>query len=356
MTEYFLSNFGAATPIGFGEKTVTTMALAGVARLMRHPYFLDKDHEPVPVSYVDYLDDTIPAVERMAILTSAALIQTLDPIVSPPWDIPVILAIPPSRPGLPCQGMPYAYQERFLKWTRAILSEKCGEKAREKFGEKAQILAIETVEEEQAASILALVKGMEKLDSGQTDLVIVGGADSWFEYETLEWLENERLLQTSANPHGFIPGEGAGTFALTRAAGLQKYGLVPVCTVAGTGTAVEKDPSFTKGQALAEAVTKAVSGASPPERISVIYSDMNGERFRTDDLGYSASRLSPLLAEGAEPRTLSDLIGDTGAATGMLLIGQAAFDARTENEPRALVWTASKSGLRGAVLIMPVCD
>jgi 3-oxoacyl-[acyl-carrier-protein] synthase-1 len=275
----------------------------------------------------------------MAILASEALTQSAEGIFGLPGRIPVVLGIPPSRPGLPEKGMPFTYQERFLRWTRARLNG------------LADVLDIETVEEEQTASVLALREAMRKLDTGETDICIVGGADSWFSVETLDYLEDEGRLQTSYRPHGFVPGEGAGTFVLTREKGLKKYALSPVCAIGGIGTAMEPAPSFTRGKALSDSVTQALSNLDPSVKPAILFCDMNGERYRVDDLGYSVRSIVPRVKDGVSPETLTDLFGDAGAATGMFLINQAAFASRVDNEPHALVWMSSRSGMRAAILL-----
>jgi 3-oxoacyl-[acyl-carrier-protein] synthase-1 len=108
------------------------------------------------------------------------------------------------------------------------------------------------------------------------------------------------------------------------------------------------------GEGLTQAVMRATQSLSPPrEIITDLYGDINGERHRTDDWGFTLLRASSLFQDGSAYYTAVSQCGDLGAATGAFgcALAVQAWQRRYAKGPRALVWAGSWSGLRAAALL-----
>jgi len=85
----------------------------------------------------------------------------------------------------------------------------------------------------------------------------------------------------------------------------------------------------------------------------IIVCDLNGEPARMKEWGYTMVRLGAKL--GAEPIVIhpADCLGDLGAASGPVHVGLSILflERHYAGHPSALVWSASDSGERMAVLI-----
>ncbi len=50
----------------------------------------------------------------------------------------------------------------------------------------------------------------EQIQQGAFEACLVGGVDSYFHPDTMEWLDANRQLAGAVSRSGFVPGEGAG--------------------------------------------------------------------------------------------------------------------------------------------------
>lgn len=81
--------------------------------------------------------------------------------------------------------------------------------------------------------------------------------------------------------------------------------------------------------------------------------DINGERYRGEEWGFVCLRLSQYFDDPTAYDSPADCWGDMGAASGPLFIMLAcqAIARGYAKGPRALLWTSSEGGLRGAAVI-----
>ena len=91
----------------------------------------------------------------------------------------------------------------------------------------------------------------------------------------------------------------------------------------------------------------------PDERIDDLYCDINGERHRTDEWGFTALRHHAAIRDGSDYVTAAGAWGDVGAASGVLscVLAIRAWERRYAHGPRALIWASSPAGLRGVVIL-----
>ena len=60
---------------------------------------------------------------------------------------------------------------------------------------------------------------------------LVGGMESYFHPDTMEWLDANRQLAGSVSRSGFVPGEGAGFCLLMAEQVMARLGLKPLARV-----------------------------------------------------------------------------------------------------------------------------
>lgn len=61
-----------------------------------------------------------------------------------------------------------------------------------------------------ADGVVGMQAGADLIASGEADLVLIGGIDSYLNADTLEWLDETEQLHSENNIYGFCPGEVAG--------------------------------------------------------------------------------------------------------------------------------------------------
>ena len=189
------------------------------------------------------------------------------------------------------------------------------------------------------------------------DVFLVIGADSYHHAETFVWMERHRRFAQPGIRNGFTPGEGVGCLVLVSTALRRRLRLSPLATVCGTGTAREQhlrdSDTGSFGVGLAQAIQALLPGdAAVQETLDDVYSDINGERYRSEEWGFVTLRV-PSVARVSGYKAPSDCWGDVGAASGALgaILALRAFARGYARGPRALVVAGSDSGLRGAMLL-----
>ncbi len=188
-------------------------------------------------------------------------------------------------------------------------------------------------------------------------LYVVIGLDSYIDLATFDWLEtNGRFAQ----PHvrtGFVPGEGAGALVVASAVTRKALRWPNLGTIAGVATAREtllrdsETGSF--GRGLTEAVERATQGIRSAGRAADdVYSDINGERYRSEEWGFLAMRAHAVIRR-LEYQSLAHCWGEVGAASGVLstIAGACSLQRGYAAGPTVLVTCGSDGGLRGAMVI-----
>lgn len=312
---------------------------AGIVRFEEHPYLIDKMGAPMVTSMASYLPDTCEGLNRYVALATPAMEEALAPLRAQPSissRFPLLLGLPPRRPGLP-QGF----------------AEQLGKRlARAEF-----FTRVEQIETGHAAGLTALHQAIQLLSAEVCEFCLVGGVESYLVPETLEWLDSCSQLKSEANRWGFIPGEGAGFCLLASSAALSRYRLEPLAFVRAVGTATEanriKTDTVCRGEGLTRAMRGALEGLAPEARLQQIICDMNGERYRADEYAFAALRLGTHLIDPSEAWAPARSWGDVGAASGPLFIVLAIASSlrRYSPGPLCLVWAGSEGGERGAGLL-----
>ena len=255
--------------------------------------------------------------------------------------IPLILGLPPTRPGRP-----------------ANLDTEMAERCKTELGGGAILSAVRTIPSGHAAGLAALEQAWRLIRSGEIDACLVGGVDSYDDADTLEWLDELEQLHSKTNKWGFIPGQAAGFVLLSSHQFAQKHKLPNLGEVLEVALAREnnliKTDAVCIGEGLSAAVRQVLEAMSSEEKpIHQTLCDLNGERYRAAEFGYTLTRTGNRFADAGEYTAPADCWGDVGAASVPLFIGLAAAAGQKGYAagPNTLIWASSESGERAAAII-----
>ena len=204
-----------------------------------------------------------------------------------------------------------------------------------------------------AGALSAIERVLQESARRPDTLFLVIGADSYNHTDTFMWLESRLQFAQPGVRGGFFPGEGVGCLALASARLRNTLGLACLASLSGAGTAQETllrdSDTGSFGVGLAEAVLGAAAGLRlPQEAADTVFTDINGERYRSEEFGFMAMRAYATM-KTLSYEAPSDLWGDVGAAFPCLagVLASESFAHGYAVGPRALVMAGSESGLRG---------
>lgn len=193
---------------------------------------------------------------------------------------------------------------------------------------------------------------MKYLDQGH-DYILVGGVDSYREYELLLKLSRQDRILAEDVKDGFVPGEAACFLLLTGKVELAKQFNGVRLFLTTPGLAHEKghfgsEAPYT-GDGLAQAFDTALKNHGG-QNVSCVYSSMNGEHFWAKEYGVAMLRNKQAMKEDVKHEHPIDCFGDLGAATGAVLISLAGLTLAREGKPHtSLIYCSSDTFQRGAI-------
>ena len=210
-----------------------------------------------------------------------------------------------------------------------------------------------------AGGLALMGDALREIHSGAIEACVVGGLESYFAAaETMEWLDLTRRLASSRSRSSFVPGEAACFCLLASDRQCRRWGLPALGTVLSAGIAREparvRDGEVCTGTGLTLAVDEALRRLDgPARRVDAIVCDVNGERYRGDEWGYTCLRLGQWFDDPTAYWSPADCWGDVGAASGPLFAMLACQAAQRGYAPgsRFLLWCSSDNGLRAAVVL-----
>jgi 3-oxoacyl-[acyl-carrier-protein] synthase-1 len=339
----------ARTPLGLALAGSAAAVRARISRIAEHPFMVDAQGEPVRGAIDALLPPQLQGGERLLALAAAALddlLQGLPQELTGRSALPVLLAVPQHRPGFSADD-----EARLL----AQLAQRYASGA-------ARPLALRVPERGHAGALYGIGLACEWISAGKMDLCLVGGVDSYFQADTIDWLIEEDQLAMANRRTGFHPGEGAGFVLLAGERWLQSQpALRAAALVRGHQSALEtaliKTDAVNQAKAMTQAIQGAARGLRDGEAVDQTWCDLNGERYRTDEWSYVLLRSPQVFRQrhGQPTRytTTADLWGDAGAASGALMAGLALRSwARGYAEgPFSLAFGGSEGGLRSAVVL-----
>ncbi len=344
MTEPAIVATGARTPLGLRSAPSASAYRAAVGAARDHPFMIDRTGYPMLGALDRALDPHLTGSERLIALASSALREACAPLLveaASGLRVPLYLGLPEIRPGfssLDAQQM----QARIAaaKDLATVISN------------------VEIRTEGHASGLCAMGVAVAHLQRGAFEACLVGGVDSYFHPDTMEWLDANRQLLGSDARSAFVPGEGAG-FCLVMTERLRgRLGLPALAHIVACGQGRETKLIKTSDVCVGEGLTSAVHQAAATldrssERVNCVICDINGERYRGEEWGFVCLRLSHYFDDPSAYWSPADCWGDMGAASGPLFAMLACQAAARgyDKGPRALLWASSESGLRAAALL-----
>lgn len=334
---------GARTPLGRCAAPSAAAVRASVNAAGLHPFFIDQAGDRMPAACDSEIEPTVVGPARFLALAEPALREAcawIDRAGGRELAMPLFLSLPEHRPG-------------FADQDAAAIS----------FGLQAlhdlpvRLTDVRTATGGHAEGLVAMASALHQMERGAIEACLVGGIDSYFHPDTMEWLDDQRQLVGSVSRSAFVPGEAAGFCLLVSETAAFRSGLTgPRVRAAAIGSEAKtiKTPQTCLGEGLTQTVTDAVRGVrAPDEQIDKVICDINGERYRGEEWGFVSLRLAHYFVDPTSYTSPADCWGDVGAASGplfVMLACQAAARGYAKG-PLTLVWASSESGLRAATLL-----
>ena len=209
-----------------------------------------------------------------------------------------------------------------------------------------------------AAGAMAVHAAWQAIRTGAAEFALAGGADSYTEPETLEWLEANDQVHSAGfqnNGYGFVPGEAAAFIMLGSASAAERCGLDPGLELVAAQTAREtnliKTDTVCTGEGLTALFRSLAAALQRSIKVDHLYCDLNGEPYRADEFGFAIVRAGSLFKDPSAFTAPADCWGDVGAASGPLYLVLADAAARKSYAPRTHGRSVRELRVRGAMRI-----
>lgn len=209
-----------------------------------------------------------------------------------------------------------------------------------------------------AAGLLAMKQARHLLLNESSRFCLAGGVDSYLTPDSLEWMDQQGILKSTANRNGFPPGEAAGFCLLTTGATALALRLPVLGSLETLGAAREESPIRTEticvGRGLSQAFQQVIAPLRiPEERIDDSICDLNGEPYRSEEFAFTVLRTQTAFVDATRFATPADCWGDVGAASGPLFANLAVTAALRgyAKGPRTLLWASSENGDRATAVV-----
>jgi 3-oxoacyl-[acyl-carrier-protein] synthase-1 len=339
--EVYLCAVGARTPVGLHSASSAAAVRAGISAITLHPVFVDKTGSPVQLANDALLEPHVALGERLAQLLVGALAELT---AQAEWSrnaqpLPCWIGMAEPRPGVTTEAV-----------------HTCAQAAADALGTAKE--SIHRIHRGHASGLIAIQGVAQQIAVGQIDLGIAAGVDSYHDADTLDWLDQGGQLMSDSNRNGFPPGEAAGACLLASGDAVRRHRLPVLARVAAACTAVEPHPLRSLRLCIGEGLTAAVAGATerlrlPQDAITATYCDINGERYRSEELTYTLLRTQGAFVDAHDYLCPANCWGDVGAASGPLFASLAIASLLRGYAKGAwpLLWAGGEGGHRSAVVL-----
>lgn len=189
----------------------------------------------------------------------------------------------------------------------------------------------------------------KKLNDGTIKYAIIGGVESCLFPGWLEELDEDYRIKSERNIDGYTPGEAAAFLLLEQANNTQAENR-NLCLIDRIASEKNLDTSIPKGSVLVELIRKILKDTTKPP---VIFCDLNGESKRMQEWGYVKTTLGDKLGNPVLIEHPANIIGDTGAASGAVLIIMSIYflQKKYEKQGAAIIFTASDNDERSVIFL-----
>lgn len=339
----YLISTGARTPLGLHSAAAAAAVRAAISSCAEHPFMIDQAGDPMAASMDALLEPDTPCKQRMMAMAQTALQEACLPLAENQaiTELPLLFGLPEPRPG---------FNEEDAKWIGYQLSHNTELPV--------NISHHRAFMSGHSAALSVLDQARNEMAQGDYQACLIGGVESYFHPDTMEWLDKNRQLHGSVSRSGFVPGEGAGFCLIMTPSAAQQAGLKPLALITQTATAWEtkliKTQDINLGEGLTQSVRNTVAHLNPQQqRVNSIYCDINGERYRGEEWGFTCLKLAQYFDDPTGYWSPADCWGDMGAASGALFMTLATQAAQRGYAAGAqsLLWAGSENGLRASALL-----
>jgi 3-oxoacyl-[acyl-carrier-protein] synthase-1 len=347
----FIASVGARTAIGQTAVETGFLLRTGLPALAAAP-LVDAEGEPITMGFDPTLDPYLVGEDRAAALAAPALAEALAPLGDlSALTIKLIL----------CVDQPLVPRARGEATPGARLAALVHARARE----LAPGIPIEVVARGAAGAAFALPAAIEALNARRLDAVVIGGAHTDYDPDTIHTLDAARRIFTPENLDSLVPGEAAAFVVLLREDVARRLDLRPPARITGIGTGVAANTAPAQGGAIrapgafeATALTAAVRAAGEELvesqlRLGWTLTDLTFEVRRVHEWQAAVTRAGSLFGEPHQVDSPAQRIGHLGAAALPLHLTLAAEGWRRGFAPSgiALALAGSEGGERGAIVL-----
>ena len=216
---------------------------------------------------------------------------------------------------------------------------------------------VEAVGDHGSAALLAAERAARRLLAGEIELALIVGFDVRTDEKAVAKAAADGRAIGPGRSWGYVPGEAAAAVLLASERGLQRLAVPSQSTLVAVSSATEPNPPDAAvpcvGRGVTEAVRKVLAALPVDGRIACVLCDLNGERARTDEWGFTLPRVVRQLSDPGAFVAPASAWGDCGAANGLLLLALAVAINKREKATgsHALIWTSSDGRERAAALV-----
>jgi 3-oxoacyl-[acyl-carrier-protein] synthase-1 len=342
----FVASVGARCAIGHTAAEIGFLLRTGIPVLGAAP-LVHGQGEQVTMGFDPTLDPYLVGEERAAAIASTALEEALAPLAAAPQAMAARLVLcvdaplkPPPR-GAPAPGARLAH----VVHTRAK--------------ELSPGITLDIAARGGAGAAFALSAALEALNAKKLDAVVLGGAHTDYDPETIAALDEQGRIFTPANLDAVMPGEAAAFVVITREETARRLDVRPAARLGGVGTGVgaaraDSDASAMDATALAAAFRGAGEDlADLGLRAGWAICDHTFETRRVLEWQAAVTRTHALWGEPHRLDAPAQRIGHLGAAALPFAMVLAAEAWRRDYAPSGVLmaFAGSDAGERGAVLM-----
>ncbi len=330
-------SIGAATALGSYAAATLAAVQARIANLADHPYLIDLQGEPYILASAPYIDPDYQGVKRYNALLDYALSDCCAEKEGMPTSMPCVLCLPSERPTFRFDQVREVAQQLVNQCPGLMLTSQ------------------DLCYQGHAAAYQALEQVQKHLLHTPHEFCLLAGVDSYIDSTTLNYLEMSSQVHNATNAYGFVPGEAAACVLLCTQNTVDKYQLTSLGTLLAFSHAFEPlhhTQGVCTGQGLTQAIQTTLRHCPPEQKIQHVICDLNGEPHRSDEYGFTLTRLGRYFENPDNFTAPADCWGDVGAATGVLnMVLATASPVQTKPEALTLLWSSSMQALRGALLL-----
>ncbi len=330
--EALLNGAGLCCALGPDLASAATGYRAGRKVFVKEAGAIGPDGLPVTVSPVFGFHQIHNPVARLQRLLAAAMADLADQCQVSDWAVPMRLCLPA---WLRTQGIGIHPSD----WPGALRAD-------------VPVHMLQVVWSDQATFLAILAATGRDVAEGRYREAIVATVDTLVHAEFLDALAVENRLLARTQPHGVIPSEGAAALRVTAPDGMRLS--APLGWIDGHWSGYENQdvtrPDTMLGAALARPF-KAAVGLAPASRLMI---DLNGERWRSEEIGVALARANlpdDLMADFETPPLTLGHCG-TAAQGVMAALAMAAgpVPAATDLQvERSVISCSQRSGARDVI-------